>query len=70
MNVRCMNRGQLRKHLAIWDYLGISEEEFRKRALYGSCVKCGQTARVPDSCLCLAHTRGYHKWRNTRERKL
>jgi hypothetical protein len=52
----------------VWEYLGISEEEFRQRVLYGSCIKCGSTARTKDSCLCLAHMRGYHKWRNTRER--
>lgn len=53
----------------VWEYLNLSKEEFEKRVVRGSCVKCGQDARTHDSCLCLAHTRGYHLWRNTRERK-
>jgi hypothetical protein len=58
------------RYTSVWDYLGISEEEFKRRVVYGSCMKCGQTARSKDSCLCLAHTRGYHKWRNNGERKV
>jgi hypothetical protein len=54
---------------AVWDYLGISEEEFRKRVLYGSCVKCGQTSKSTTSCLCVIHTRAYHNWQRHRERK-
>jgi hypothetical protein len=69
MNMNHMNTGQLRKHLAVWDYLGISQEEFRKRVLYGSCVKCGQTARDKSSCLCVNHTRAFHRWQTLTIRK-
>lgn len=52
----------------VWEYLGITKEELEKHVL-GVCIKCGSTAKYRDGRLCLAHTRGYHKWRNTRERK-
>lgn len=47
---------------SIWIWLRISKEEFERQVLYGSCVKCGQTARNKDSCLCIKHTRSYHSW--------
>lgn len=48
--------------LSVWEWLGITWTEFIQRVDYGSCIKCGQTAKSKESCLCTKHTRVYHSW--------
>jgi len=48
--------------LGVWYWLHLTPKEFSQRRFAGACVKCGQTAKSPMSCLCLGHTRAYHAW--------
>lgn len=53
--------------LSVWKWMRISEEEFRKKVIWGTCIKCRKPARDKHSCLCLGHVRAFHRWANKQD---
>lgn len=53
------------KQLCVWDWLGITEEDFRKKSGKGVCVVsgCGKPTKLSDN-LCIGHKIAYRRWRN------
>lgn len=54
---------------SVWEWLGISKEEFLKKVKFGTCVKCGKPSKTRADSLCLGHSRAFHRWAN-RQTKL
>ena len=55
--------------LTVWHWLGISEDEFRKKLKIGFCIKCGKDAGNYYATLCIGHKIAYRRWRNTKLRE-
>ena len=55
--------------LPVWEYLGISQEEFYKTRKSGICIKCGLEAINKYHCLCRGHHSAFHRWINKKERE-
>lgn len=54
----------------VWNWLGISEKEFRKRRKRTKgCMKCGKPTTNYHN-LCRGHHSAYHRWANARAKKL
>lgn len=53
--------------MTVAEWLGITEEQFKKKVKYGTCVKCGKPARSETTCLCLGHRIAYHRWQNKKD---
>lgn len=56
------------KMVTVAQWLGISEEEFDKRVIWGTCIKCGQKAKDKHSSLCPKHSKVFHAY-ETRQKK-
>lgn len=64
-----MGRGIKMKGLTVYDWLGISEEDFAKIRAKGKCVKCEKLTTIYEN-LCHGHKIAYHRWRNKKEKEL
>ena len=47
-------------------WLGMTKEEFDKKAKPGTCVVCGKVAINKHHNLCKGHHSAYHRWKNLR----
>lgn len=47
----------------VWEWLGVSKEDFEKISGKDKCVKCGKPTRYSHN-LCHGHHIAYHRWVN------
>jgi len=55
------------ENLTVWDWLGITKEEFEKNVKPGFCINCGKPTGDKYSNLCKGHKIAYHRWRNQKK---
>lgn len=53
----------------VWEWMGITKEEFYKRTSPGTCVKCGKKTINNSDNLCKGHKIAYHRWVNNQRKR-
>jgi hypothetical protein len=51
------------------EWLGMTKEEFTKKAKAGTCIVCGKVAINEHHNLCKGHHSAYHRWENKMRKK-
>ena len=54
----------------VWQWMKISETEYRALSGKGVCVKCGKPTKSRWDNLCRGHRSAYHRWLNKNRSKL
>jgi len=54
---------------SVFEWLGMTKEEFFKKLQFGKCIKCGKPA-MDFATLCHGHHSAFHKWQGKRTERM